>query len=309
MSNLVICPICFHHRDSIKKLVRLSVTVLYKCSECGVVFCSPNFQNKKGDFFDVYPVDQWIKYYAPFRLRTHRKFINKHRGLFSSVDSVLDIGCAAGWFLNIIKKNKMLTVGVDPSPSMKGRVNRKHKFYSLTADRIGRVPGNFDLISFWNVFEHFSDPHKILNKVSKKLTKSGLLALSVPNQNGFISRFSYLLAKISRGKFVFPLEELFQTNNAFGHLYHYNRSSITTLLRKHGFTPLLWEGSDIVDTTNVRQRLTIADSHSDEIKQQILAIAIGWMTKFAGWLNLHDELVVVAKKDCWWQQTAIFDVR
>lgn len=298
MPKPVICKICFHF-DLIEKLIKLSVTTLYRCGSCGVVFCSPNFHSRKGDFFDVYPVDQWIRYYAPFRLRTHRKFISHHSKLFSSVKSVMDIGCAAGWFLDIIKENKenkVLTVGVDPSPSMKGRVGKKHKFYSLRADQIGRVPGNFDLISFWNVFEHFNNPHKILSKVSKRLTKSGLLVLSVPNQNGFISRLSYLLARISNGKFVFPLEELFQTNNAFGHLYHYNRCSVAALLKKHRFIPLLWEGSDIVDTANVRQRLTIADSHLDEIKQQIMAIAIGRMTKFAGWLNLHDELVVVARK-------------
>ena len=51
-----------------------------------------------------------------------------------------------------------------------------------------------------------------------------------------------------------------------------------------------------MDTANVKQRFTIADNHFDEIKQQVLAIVIGWMTKLAGWLNLHDELVVVAKK-------------
>lgn len=222
--------------------------------------------------------------------------MTNHRRFFSSVNSVMDIGCAAGWFLDIIKKNKMLTMGIDPSPSMKGKVNKKHKFYPLAADQIGRISGDFDLITFWNVFEHFSDPHKILEKVSKKLIKSGLLILSVPSQNGLISRLSYLLAKISNGKFVFPLEELFQTNNAFGHLFHYNQSSLTVLLKKHKFVPILWEGSDIVDTTNVRQRLTIADSHFDEIKQQVMAVAIGLMTKLAGWMDLHDELVVVAKK-------------
>jgi len=294
MPKSVICPICFHSNS--KKFVKLSVTALYRCAACDVVFCFPNFQDKKGDFFDVYPVDQWIKYYAPFRLRTHRKFVNNHRNLFPSVNSVLDIGCAAGWFLDVIKTNKVLTTGIDPSPSMRGRVNKKHKFFPLAADQVSQITGNFELISFWNVFEHFSNPHMILKRISKKLTKSGILIISAPNQNGLISRLSYFLAKISNGKFVFPLEELFQTNNAFGHLFHYNQSSLTVLLKKHKFIPILWEGSDIVDTTNVRQRLTIADSHFDEIKKQFVAVVIGWMTKLAGWLNLHDELVVVAKK-------------
>lgn len=295
MLKSVICPICLYP-DHCKKLVKLSVTILYRCDSCGVVFCSPDFHNRKGDFFDVYPVDQWIKYYAPFRLRTHRKFLKNHKKIFSSIKSVLDIGCAAGWFLNVVKKNRILTVGIDPSPSMKGMVSKRHKFYPFAAGQVDRVQGLFSMITFWNVFEHFSDPHAILNNVSKKLTKSGFLILSVPNQNGLISKFSYQLARMTNGKLVFPLEELFQTNNAFGHLFHYNQSSLTILLKKHKFVPILWEGSDIVDTANVRQRFTIADNHFDEIKQQVLAIVIGWMTKLAGWLNLQDELVVVARR-------------
>lgn len=216
--------------------------------------------------------------------------------MFSGIKSVLDIGCAAGWFLNVIKTNKILTVGIDPSPSMKGMVSKRHKFYPWTAGQVNHVSGLFDMITFWNVFEHFGDPHAILKKVSKKLTKSGLLILSVPNQSGLISWLSYQLAGITNGKLIFPLEELFQTNNAFGHLFHYNKNSLSVLLRKHKFVPILWEGSDIVDTSNVRQRLTIADNHFDEIKQQAMALAIGWMTKMAGRLNLHDELVVVARK-------------
>ena len=37
MSKTVICPICFCPNSS-KNLVKLSVTILYRCDLCGVVF-------------------------------------------------------------------------------------------------------------------------------------------------------------------------------------------------------------------------------------------------------------------------------
>lgn len=288
------CPICFHVLER-GKAISLSVTSLHKCGWCGVVFASPNFQNKQGDFFDAYQIKQWLGYYEPFRRRSHKQFLSRYKRLFSSVRSALDVGCAAGWFLDMIKKDGIRTVGIEPSPSIKS-LGRKHELYRISADNMGIVRGKFELISFWNVFEHFSDPHRILKLASSKLKPSGLLILSIPNQDGLISRISYVLARVSGGFIRMPLEELFQTNNAFGHLFHYHRRSLEELLKIHSFRPLIWEGADIVDVSNVRRRLTITTNHIDEVKQIILANGVALMTRLAGFIKMQDELVVIARK-------------
>lgn len=87
------CPICksfFIDNHPIK----LSVTDLYRCSKCGVVFAKPNFHNPNKDFFDSYQVNQWLKYYRVFRKKSHKQFVEKHKDLFKNGMSVLDIGCA-----------------------------------------------------------------------------------------------------------------------------------------------------------------------------------------------------------------------
>lgn len=292
-----VCPIC-RYQFVDDHPIKLSVTNLYSCSHCGVVFAKPNFHNPDRDFFDSYQVNQWLKYYRLFRKRSHRLFVERRKELFKNGMSILDIGCAAGWFLDEVKLKfkAVVTVGVEPSPSMKGKINKSHRVYQLGAEQLGQVKGVFDMVTLWNVFEHFPNPHRIINLVSRKLKRNGYLVLSVPNQKGLISGIAYFLARVSGGIFSIPLEELFQTDNAFGHLFHYDRSSLSELLEKNGFAVLWFEGSDIVDTSNVRQRLKVTTNHKDEIKQQLLAGVVAQLTKIAGMIGLQDEIVVVARK-------------
>jgi 2-polyprenyl-3-methyl-5-hydroxy-6-metoxy-1,4-benzoquinol methylase len=218
--------------------------------------------------------------------------------MFSQIRSVLDIGCAAGWFLDVVKEKlgKVKTVGVEPSPAVVGNISRAHQLYQIPAEKLDSIDGKYDLVTFWNVFEHFSDPHMILNLASKRLNPKGLLILSTPNRSGLISRLSYLLTWASGETVTFPLEELFQTDNAFGHLFHYHPRSMTTLLNRNGFKPLNWKRADIVDTQNVRQRLKVTSNQVDEIKQQVLAAGVAQLTRIARFLNLHDEMIVIARK-------------
>lgn len=290
------CEIC--RKIGLKKIVDFKITSLFHCGRCGVVFAEPNYQNRKGDFFDAYQVDQWLEYYRSFRTRTHRRFLEHHGDLLASAGSVLDIGCAAGWFLDVVRERRqnVKTIGVEPSPAMRGKINRIHRIYRLPAEDLDAVNEEFDLVTLWNVFEHFHDPRMILGLVSKKLKNSGRLILSVPNHSGLISRISYLLAKVSAGRLIMPLEELFQTDNAFGHLFHYNRKSLDILLRSCGFEPIWWEGEDIVDVSNVRQRLKVTTNRGDEIKQQVLAAVVAQLTRIAGTIGLQDEMVVMARR-------------
>lgn len=292
------CPICRRHLID-HHPIKLSVTSLYQCDNCGVVFAKPNFHNPEGDFFDSYQVDQWLKYYRSFRKKSHRQFVERHKNLFRDGMSVLDVGCAAGWFLDEVKLKfkAATTVGMEPSPSMKGKINTSHLVYWLGAEQLGQVQGKFDMVTLWNVFEHFSDPHWIINLVAKKLKRNGYLVMSVPSQKGLISRISYFLARASGGVLSMPLEELFQTDNAFGHLFHYSRNSLSVVLRSGGFEPMLWERADIVDVSNVRQRLKVSTNHGDEIKQQLLAAGVAQLARLAGFIGLQDELVVVARKN------------
>lgn len=291
------CPICRRHFID-HHPIKLSVTSLYHCDNCGVVFAKPNFHNPEEDFFDSYQVDQWLKYYRSFRKKSHRQFVERHENLFRDGMSVLDIGCAAGWFLDEakLKFKAATTVGMEPSPSMKGKINKSHLVYWFGAEQLDQVKGKFDMVTLWNVFEHFSNPHRIVRLVAKKLKRNGYLVMSVPSQKGLISRISYFLARAFGGVLSMPIEELFQTDNAFGHLYHYDKLSLSKLLEKNGFEVLWHEGADIVDVNNVRQRLKVTSNHTDEIKQRFLAAGVAKLTRLAGFIGLQDELVVIARQ-------------
>lgn len=291
------CKIC--KKTNPKRIVDLKITSLFHCNECGVVFASPNYQNRKGDFFDAYRVKEWLKYYQPFRCFSHKQFLLRNKKLLSDRRSVLDIGCAAGWFLDEFKYKypSIKTIGIEPSLAMKDKINRQHRIYWTPAEKLNQVRGKFDVITFWNVFEHFSNPHFILDLVVKKLNKNGMLVLSVPNQHGLISRISYLANNISKGKIKMPLEELFQTSNDFGHLFHYSKKSLSGLLKQYGFDLVKWEMADIVDIWNVKRRLTIDSYQTNKISRFIVAFGIAVMTLIARMIGQQDEMVIIARKN------------
>lgn len=293
------CLIC-RQRNKICDLAVLTVTHLYKCNDCGIVFANPNFQNPDGNFFDTYRVNEWLKYYRPFRSRSHRGFIERNYDLLFEVVSVLDIGCAAGWFLDEFRRKnpKATTVGIEPSLSMKKRISEKmHRIYWIPAKKLNTIKDKFNLISFWNVFEHFSNPHAMLDLVARKLERNGILILSVPNQEGLISRLSYFIYHLSGGKIKMPLEELFQTNNSFGHLFQYSRKSLTRLLNRHGFHPIRWEKADIVDIWNVKQRLKINSYQTNEACRFIITLGVVLLTLIGRITSQRDEIVVIARKN------------
>jgi SAM-dependent methyltransferase len=91
---------------------------------------------------------------------------------------VVDIGCAAGYFLEVALARGWDAWGVEPSaearsalaPSLAGRV----------AESLDALDGDFDAVTFWDVLEHLPDPLTTLREARARLRSEGVLAGVVP---------------------------------------------------------------------------------------------------------------------------------
>jgi len=79
---------------------------------------------------------------------------------------------------------------------------------------------SFDVITMWHVLEHFPDPKKVLQKVSRMLKDDGLLLVGIPNYDSFDRR----VIREDWNGIEIPL-----------HLYHFTPVSIKNLLNIAGF--------------------------------------------------------------------------
>ncbi|MBA4369599.1 MAG: hypothetical protein C0403_18395 [Desulfobacterium sp.] len=134
---------------------------------------------------------------------------------------LLDIGCGIGNYLRLLQDIGWTVHGVEPVE--KAAVFAQNSGLSVNHIRYeeAEYPGQFfDVVTMWHVLEHFSDPKKILQKVSKMLKDDGLFLIGIPNYDSFDRR---IFQKYWNG-FEIPL-----------HLYHFTPDSIRKALTTAGF--------------------------------------------------------------------------
>ena len=114
------------------------------------------------------------------RLRWHQLIKGYQNGI------ILDIGCGPG-NKSIHFKNSKLYIGLDISQIYINEARQLYgsfgKFYKMSATEIDKLPySDIDLVLLNGVFHHLSDEQvkEVLDKVSKKLSKNGVLVTVDP---------------------------------------------------------------------------------------------------------------------------------
>lgn len=115
-----------------------------------------------------------------------------------SIQSVFDIGCGEGFFLNEFQKRGIKIAGNDYSSEGIRKFNphlaKDIVFGSAEKDIKERKSKKeqYDIINLGNVLEHVIDPAQLLSDVQPLLSKDGLFRIVVPND---ASSFQELLRK------------------------------------------------------------------------------------------------------------------
>ncbi|MHB0866596.1 MAG: class I SAM-dependent methyltransferase [Thermoleophilia bacterium] len=224
------CAICAATDNS--DLFFIQGTHLRKCGNCGVVYVYPRpteaelLAGYQNDYFQSDNHLEWgydnyllleneIRKTSRVRLATVKKHL--------SGASLLEVGCATGWFLDEARRDGFTVQGVEPSDyaAAWGKKELGLPIRPGTLREAGFANGSFDGVIYWDVLEHLTDPLGELQEAARVLAKDGYLFASVPNVGSFLARvmqkkwFGY--AKIRE------------------HLFFHNRKSITIALDRSGF--------------------------------------------------------------------------
>ncbi|MGJ4747643.1 class I SAM-dependent methyltransferase [Leptospira sp. SA-E8] len=145
--------------------------------------------------------------------------------MLGSERSALDVGCAAGYFLDYLKSRNWRTKGLDiasgPVRFAKETLGLdvEQKDF-LTWDQDGKE--KFDLVTLWASIEHLHHPKETLQKILKHLKPGGRMILST-------CRYG-VLAKYLGPKWRYL--------NVPEHLYYYSLPGIISLGNQLGYIPL-----------------------------------------------------------------------
>jgi 2-polyprenyl-3-methyl-5-hydroxy-6-metoxy-1,4-benzoquinol methylase len=217
------CPVCFSNKfQSISEKY-------YKCTVCSIIL---NNDHSNIPYDDNYFIDEYAEQYGKtyeedfdniYSIAGQRiKRVLDLSGKPATELSLLDIGCALGFFL---KRGQDLGIkdlkGIEVSSY--GASYCKENFnipvLNISIDDIERLE-KFDIISAWFVIEHLSDPLTVLNNLYNHLNDDGVLALSLPSYFGPAFHFK-------RAQWI--------EDHPIDHLIDVSPRSIKRLLKSIGF--------------------------------------------------------------------------
>ena len=91
---------------------------------------------------------------------------------------LVDVGCAAGYFVEAALARGWDAHGVEPSPE--ARQGMSPSVAARVAPSLEALDGAFDAVTFWDVLEHLPDPLAALREARARLRPGGVLGVVVP---------------------------------------------------------------------------------------------------------------------------------
>ncbi len=222
--NSEICSICKQH--SISLLYVKDDYSIFRCNSCNVQLRlpQPSHEELKKIYANYYhpwkienEVAETVKISKTKTFEIRLQEIQKHirRG------KILDVGCAAGYFLESAKNAGFEPYGVELSESFFKETHLKFgdSIYRGTIENIPCKDNFFDVITMFDLLEHVKDPVSTLRRCRKILMPNGVIAAVLPNT-------SSLTAKLMRKNWMQYKKE---------HLFYFSPKNISALLKQESF--------------------------------------------------------------------------
>ena len=135
--------------------------------------------------------------------------------------SILDVGSAGGAFFQSINNSLIECDGLEPN---KWLVNKAKKSYGKiniypTTLQFFKKKKKYELITYWDVFEHLTDINNEIFYIKKFLKKNCYLILNIPD-------YGSVFRKILKFNWPFFLDV---------HLYYFNKETIELFMKNNKF--------------------------------------------------------------------------
>jgi len=224
---------------------------LVRCRGCGLVYANPRPMEFVVD--EICPGrrtgrDPHFSYYKNYiahknGFAAEAKDFLKGIKKYKKRGRLLDIGSAAGFFLNEARKNGWETYGVEISPALSGYARDKFglNVFCGALEESCFAEGYFDAITMFDLLSHLRSPAGTLMEIRRVLATGGLLVIKGGNKGE-------LKTKRAGG----------ESWGSPDHLYHFSRKNIRELLKRSGFKILELKSEAVMGSLFNRKSLEIS---------------------------------------------------
>lgn len=239
----MLCKVC--GANDLMTKYRLRDFDVMACRSCGTV--SLYMKGGGGEPEDVYSSDYFNERSAyffgnsvvdPAEGEESSSIADFKRGLdliegMKKPGRLLDIGCAMGVFLALAKERGWDVRGTDVSEfAVKFASERFGMDCRKGSLRDAGFPDRyFDVITMWDVLEHFEDPLCELEEVRRVLADDGVLIFDTPNEESLMRLLAHMAYVGTGGALSYPVKKLYHEF----HLYYYSPRTVRLLFERAGF--------------------------------------------------------------------------
>jgi len=203
---------------------------LLHCSNCGFVTANMDISIEtlqqtytenyfKGEEYVDYLRDKEIlQTNFKKRLESIYRYVDK-----SSITSVIEIGCAYGFFAEVLTDNlkNIKYIGYDVVPEAINYGAQQLKQHVICDDYLQtKIEEKVSDVFMWDVIEHLPNPEKFIEKAASELQKGGRIYITT----GDIEQF---IPKIQKAKW--------RMIHPPSHLHYFSKRTLSKLLEQHGF--------------------------------------------------------------------------
>jgi len=181
----VVCNVC-KSDDTSLLLIKDSLRIV-KCFRCGLIYVNPRVA--KEDLGKIYNRDYFDGSRQADFLAEKKLYLQRFQERLREIIAIkrvkgklLDIGCAVGYFLEVVRREGWQASGVEIS-SFAAKYAKESGFdiFTGTIEEANYPAYSFDAATLWHTLEHMRDPLGSLEQVHRMLKKNGLIAIEVPN--------------------------------------------------------------------------------------------------------------------------------
>jgi SAM-dependent methyltransferase len=146
---------------------------------------------------------------------------------FVQSGKILDVGCAMGFFIEAALQKGFDAYGFDPSTFARAEARPviRNRIQVATINTAKYKPRSFDAVTMFDVIEHVNYPIESLEKIRTFLKPGGYLLMATGDKES-------LAAKVWGKHWTFY--------NPPQHLFFYTQNNLKEMLKRSGFTPIIW---------------------------------------------------------------------
>jgi SAM-dependent methyltransferase len=224
-----------------KLLVELDRYNVLRCVNCSFVYSDFPADQAASLYDEHYFHEDFGPYFAESFGEVEngplRKKFEEYAGVLAEFSpppgELLDVGCAAGLFLDVARERGWNVQGLELSPHAV-KVAREH--FGLTVHEgdfaaVDLEEGSFDAITLLDVLEHLYEPSESLQRIKALLRPGGILMVVLPNDRNLTTMVSRGAYHATRGRVSYPASRVHQIY----HPCYYTPKTLTGLLRREGF--------------------------------------------------------------------------